>query len=157
MSKFILSAAKNLTFLSLIVFPVLLQAQDAIDLSCRAQAKDLAVQTYQSCVTDARGQKIEEIRKEYQTKLNELKSYYNTELKKASGNKAQIDAPAQRQKSHKTQVRRSEIPKSGVPKSLPKKQVINLEEPEVSAPEIINPNDETVEESNASGSSKDTI
>lgn len=59
-------------------------SMDTIDSECRIQAKETAISTYQSCVKDSRSQKIDEIRKEYQGKLNELKTYYDAEMKKMS-------------------------------------------------------------------------
>lgn len=61
------------------------QAQENIETSCRVQAKEIAVQTYQSCVTQARTQRIQEIRKEYQSRLSDLKSHYDRELKSLAG------------------------------------------------------------------------
>lgn len=57
---------------------------ESIDSECRVQAKETAITTYQSCVKESRTQKIEEIRKEYQSKLQELKSFYDGEMKKMS-------------------------------------------------------------------------
>jgi Skp family chaperone for outer membrane proteins len=65
---------------------------ESIDSECRIQAKETAITTYQSCVKESRTQKIEEIRKEYQSKLQELKSYYDGEMKKMStAQKSQLD------------------------------------------------------------------
>jgi septal ring factor EnvC (AmiA/AmiB activator) len=66
-------------------------AQENIDSQCRVQAKEAAITTYQSCVKEARTVKIDEIRKEYQEKLTELKSYYDGELKKLSSSKNNAD------------------------------------------------------------------
>ncbi|MCK6597318.1 MAG: hypothetical protein L6Q37_03065 [Bdellovibrionaceae bacterium] len=64
------------------------QAQDiAFDAECRVQAKEAALNTYQSCVKETRTNKIDEIRKEYQEKLTELKSHYEGELKKLAPTK----------------------------------------------------------------------
>ncbi len=65
--------------------------QENIDSQCRVQAKEAAITTYQSCVKEARTVKIDEIRKEYQEKLTELKSYYDGELKKLSSSKNNAD------------------------------------------------------------------
>jgi hypothetical protein len=75
-------------------------AQSTIELSCRAQAKEVAVQTYQDCVTQARTQRIQEIRKEYQAKLSDLKSTYDQELKNLAGEKA-----TSKIKSHKAHIK----------------------------------------------------
>ena len=94
----------------------------SFDLTCRSQAKEMAVQTYQSCVTSARKQRVDEIRKEYQTKLSELKSHYDGELKKlapgnAKGNKTSSTA------KNKRSLKSSETAKSGVTTGLPEKKI----------------------------------
>lgn len=69
-------------FMFSICLSFLVKAQDNLDSECRVQAKEAAINTYQSCVKEVRTQKIDEIRKEYQEKLTELKSHYDKELKK---------------------------------------------------------------------------
>lgn len=69
-------------FIFSICLSFLAGAQDNLDSECRVQAKEAAINTYQSCVKEVRSQKIDEIRKEYQEKLTELKSHYDKELKK---------------------------------------------------------------------------
>jgi Skp family chaperone for outer membrane proteins len=64
-------------------------SMESIDSECRIQAKESAITTYQSCVKESRTQKIEEIRKEYQSKLQDLKSYYDGEMKKMSSSQKQ--------------------------------------------------------------------
>jgi len=61
------------------------QQQSSMELSCRAKAKEIAAQTYSSCVTDARNTQIDQIRKDYQKQLTELKAKYDRELKKIGG------------------------------------------------------------------------
>lgn len=56
--------------------------QAAIELTCKAKAKEIALQTYDTCVTEKKQAQIEQIRMEYQDKLNELKKQYDNELKK---------------------------------------------------------------------------
>lgn len=65
-----------------------LQAQTSFELTCRNQAKELAAETYKNCVTEHRQSQVEQIRKEYQQKLSDLKSHYDGELKKVSSGKA---------------------------------------------------------------------
>lgn len=79
----ILSFAASFTISGLIALFIQVNSAKAspIELTCRSKAKDIAVKVYETCVTKSRNQKIEEIRKEYQGKLNELKSYYDRELK----------------------------------------------------------------------------
>jgi hypothetical protein len=61
------------------------QQQSSMELSCRAKAKEVAAQTYSSCVTDARNTQIDQIRKDYQKQLTDLKAKYDRELKKIGG------------------------------------------------------------------------
>lgn len=53
-----------------------------IETSCRVKAKEVAADTYRSCVTDQKNSQIEQIKKEYQAKLQALRSHYESELKK---------------------------------------------------------------------------
>ena len=73
------------SFFATILFTTNGFAQSSVELTCRAQAKELALQTYSSCVTEARNNRVEEIRKNYQKELAELKSKYDKELKKMGG------------------------------------------------------------------------
>ncbi len=94
------------------------------ELTCRSQAKEVAVQTYQSCVTTARQKRIEEIRKEYQSKLGDLKSHYDSELKKLSPsqttNSSQNNKVATKQKKSKDNSNNSAS-------TLPKKKNENVQ------------------------------
>lgn len=56
------------------------EAEASPDNQCRIQAKEIALQTYQNCVTEYRSAKIDQIRREYQEKLAELKNQYETQL-----------------------------------------------------------------------------
>lgn len=62
-------------------------AKNSAEVMCRAQAKDIAMQTYSTCITDARHKQVDEIRKNYQKELSELKSKYDKQLNKISGGK----------------------------------------------------------------------
>jgi hypothetical protein len=53
-----------------------------IEASCRVKAKEIAAETYRACVTDQKNTQIEEIKKEYQNKLQALKAHYEAELSK---------------------------------------------------------------------------
>lgn len=86
------------------------------ELTCRSQAKEIAVQTYQSCVTTARQKRIEEIRKEYQSKLSELKSHYDSELKKLSPSQAANGAQNKKVATKKKSKDDSYSSTSGLPK-----------------------------------------
>lgn len=52
------------------------------EVACRAKAKEIAAETYRTCVTDNKQAQLKKIRSEYQRKLNDLKGYYDGELKK---------------------------------------------------------------------------
>lgn len=52
------------------------------DLTCRVQAKEVAKQTYNDCMGEAKAAQAEQIRKEYQLKLKNLKAQYQRDLKK---------------------------------------------------------------------------
>lgn len=62
--------------------------QASIEFMCKAKAKEIAAETYKGCVTENKQAQVERIRKEYQTKLAELKNQYNGELKQLSPKKA---------------------------------------------------------------------
>ena len=76
----------------ILVFGFKAYGQTSQELSCKAQAKEVALQTYQSCVTEARKDQIDSLRKEYSAKLSELKEHYNNELRKAAGKEAAKEA-----------------------------------------------------------------
>lgn len=56
------------------------QEMSSADNQCRAQAKEIAVQTYQTCISDSKTAKIEQIKQEYQAKIEELKKYYEAQI-----------------------------------------------------------------------------
>lgn len=127
----------------------------SFDLTCRSQAKEVAVQTYQSCVTTARKERVDEIRKEYQAKLNELKAHYDGELKKlapgnAKGTKAL--ASVKGKKSSKS----SETAKAGVTTALPEKKISSRTLPVQNVTESNNQNESDVQVSE-SARSEDNI
>ncbi len=77
----------NTAFLVLTLFAVAAGAQQrsSMELTCRAKAKEIAAQTYSSCVTEARNTQIDLIRKDYQKQLADLKAKYDRELRKVGG------------------------------------------------------------------------
>lgn len=77
-----------LSFFAATLFTANAFTQTSTELTCRAQAKELAMQTYSSCITQARNQQVENVRKSYQKELSSLKSKYDNELKKIGGGKA---------------------------------------------------------------------
>ena len=113
-----------------------------MELTCRSQAKDIAVQTYQSCITTARKQRVDEIRKEYQEKLTELKSHYDSELKKLAPNSSTTSNPNSSATSNSTALPAKNTTKvsakskksrghnresSGIAQTLPQKKFQNVQ------------------------------
>ncbi|MEN0060337.1 MAG: hypothetical protein AAGB31_15970 [Bdellovibrio sp.] len=115
------------SFLIAILFSSPLFAQNSAEVMCRAQAKEAALQAYSGCITQARNQHVEEVRKNYQKELAALKSKYDRELKSmgvptpsstASSPKkssAKVKATAKSNRTVKTSVTK------GIPKELPNK------------------------------------
>lgn len=60
-----------------------------IENSCRIKAKEVAAEQYRGCVSEQKNSQIEQIKKEYQAKLQILKNHYEGELKKMSGKSAE--------------------------------------------------------------------
>ncbi|WP_374033219.1 hypothetical protein ACES2I_10355 [Bdellovibrio bacteriovorus] len=105
------------SFFATIMFSLSAMPQTAAELTCRAQAKEIALQTYSSCITEARNTQVEEIRKNYQKELADLKSKYDKELKKmgnGSAKKASKAAPVAREVQ-------APVPTKGIAKQLPGK------------------------------------
>ncbi|WP_373997581.1 hypothetical protein [Bdellovibrio bacteriovorus] len=95
--------------------------QTSAELTCRASAKEIAMQTYSACITEARNNQVEEIRKNYQKELSELKAKYDKELKKMGGKKsAKNSAPTVKE----VQAAR---PVKGIAKELPGRTAITTE------------------------------
>lgn len=109
-----------LSFFSVIFFSgyAFAQGQSSAEVTCRAQAKEAAVQTYSSCITMARTNQVDEIRKNYQKELADLKMKYDAELKKmGAGKKAPKQAAVKVKDSGKTKGATK-----GVAKELPLKE-----------------------------------
>ncbi len=71
-------------FLSLSSMSLFTKAESSFEVMCRNQAKEIAAETYKNCVTENRQTQVDQIRKEYQQKISDLKSHYDGELKKVS-------------------------------------------------------------------------
>lgn len=95
-------------------------AESSVEVMCRAKAKELAINTYSSCVTEARQAKVEEIRAGYQKDLAALKSKYDKELKKLANKTAKKDVVAP-VTAKELQVQAASKPVKGVAKQLPTK------------------------------------
>ena len=70
-----------------------------IENSCRIKAKDIAAETYRGCVSEQKNAQMDQIKKEYQAKLQILKNHYEAELKKMAGKAAANAAAAPAAKS----------------------------------------------------------
>jgi hypothetical protein len=88
---------------------------------CRAKAKEIAIQTYSSYVTESRQAKVDEIRTGYQKDLAALKSKYDKELKKLVNKNAKKEALAVPVTAKELQVQAASKPVKGVAKQLPTK------------------------------------
>lgn len=110
-----------LSFLSVLCFSLIAQAQSAAEVSCRAQAKEVAVKTYSSCITEARTARVEQIRSDYQKELAALKEKYDQELRGMNGGK-----PASK-KSAAAKTRKIPQSTKGLPKELPVREVTEAE------------------------------
>ncbi len=114
---------------SLILLAIASQATAAgtnsIEFMCKAKAKEIAAETYKGCVVENKQAQVERIRKEYQTKLAELKNQYNSELKQLSPKKtgkasAALDAntttemPAKKMKASKVKKEQIDFSSSNV-------------------------------------------
>ena len=60
-------------------------ADSSYELTCRAKAKEIAAETYRSCVTEYKSSEIEHLRKNYQNKLKAMKNEYEQEIEKLGG------------------------------------------------------------------------
>ncbi len=52
-----------------------------IENQCRIEAKEVALKSYQNCVTGKKAEQVELLRQEYQEKANELKAEYDSKIK----------------------------------------------------------------------------
>jgi ribosomal protein L44E len=84
------------------------------------------MQTYTSCITPARATQVEEVRKNYQKELADLKTKYDQELKRIGGNKSEANkktaknaAPVQASLPAKSL--KTAEPVKGIAKKLPSK------------------------------------
>lgn len=106
-----------LSFFATIFFSLSALPQTSAELTCRAQAKEVALQTYSSCITEARNSQVDEIRKNYQKELSDLKAKYDQELKKmgsGSAKKGRNTAPT-------AKVQKAPVAAKGIAKQLPGK------------------------------------
>ncbi len=106
---------------SIVATGAMAATESSAEVVCRAKAKELAIQTYSSCVTEARQAKVEEIRSGYQKDLAALKSKYDKELKKLANKNTKKEALAVPVTAKELQVQAASKPVKGVAKQLPTK------------------------------------
>lgn len=93
-------------------------SQTSTELTCRAKAKEVAVQTYSDCVVTTKNSQIDSVRADYQAEVAALKAKYDSKLKKISGNSV---APQKKSQASTLNVSATPIPVKGIAKELPKK------------------------------------
>lgn len=117
----------SILVLILTFFATTAHAESVSELTCKAQAKEIAVQTYSSCITVARNSEIDQIRKNYKEDLASLKSKYDKELKKMGSSKNTGTKPAKKVSKRPSAPTVSEVrevleaprPTKGIARQLP--------------------------------------
>lgn len=110
-------------FFLITLFAVHAHAQNSAELTCRSQAKEIAVQTYSTCITQARNNQIDDIRKNYKEELAALKAKYDQELKKMGGVAAEKTEKSGKKKSSGLTLKEvsAQKPTKGIARKLPTK------------------------------------
>lgn len=115
---------KKWVVLSLVAFASLSQAQTHIENSCKVKAKEIAAESYKTCVTDNRAKELEAIRKDYQKKLTALKAQYEKQLKKVAPKSSSAKATVQ-----------DSAPQNQPLEAAPQEMQIQPNIPDIQAPE----------------------
>lgn len=91
--------------------------QTSYELSCRAKAKEIAAETYRTCVSENKTAEIERLKKDYQERLRLLKDDYEVEISKLGLKKAKksnsgpvAGASSERKKSYESDDSRMDLP-----------------------------------------------
>ncbi len=116
----------NISFFILTFGAITAHAQlSSLELTCRAKAKEIATHTYSGCVTEARNTQVDQIRKDYQKQLTDLKAKYDRELKKVSG-KGFTKATTIKQTHNITSASTGSTPRAtkGIAKTLPTRREV---------------------------------
>ncbi|HRO68597.1 MAG TPA: hypothetical protein PL182_13580, partial [Pseudobdellovibrionaceae bacterium] len=120
--------------LSVMLASMAARAQNEMDLSCRAKAKETALEIYQGCMTESRALKIKTIRDGYRSEMASVKAKYESMLKDMKGTEAAAKAATAPTPTTVTKAApalkavrpaRAEQPVSGIAKTLPAKQFDN--------------------------------
>ncbi len=92
----------------------------SIELSCKTKAKDIAMKTYNNCMTEARNREIEDIRTNYKKELHALKSKYEGRLQALNPEKAnQVKATKVNKVIIQQKLKNENSPDTSTPESLP--------------------------------------
>lgn len=99
-------------------------AQAPYELTCRNKAKEIAVTTYQTCVTENKAARLKEIREGYKSELEAVKAKYDGMLSELNGGKSTTEG-AKKAAAKPTQkgaaMKRAEKPTPGIARQLPTK------------------------------------
>lgn len=95
-------------------------ATEEFDVMCRIKAKEIAAEAYQGCVTEAKAQQVDQLKKDYQDKLRKMKEEYESELKRLGNNKSNQSSAAATPTKKMNKKNRSSTPNK-LAKSLPTK------------------------------------
>jgi hypothetical protein len=60
-------------------------ASDNIDVMCRTKAKEVATQTYRTCVTENKTVQLDKLKKDFQSRMKNLKDEYEKEVQRIGG------------------------------------------------------------------------
>lgn len=101
----------NITsFIVLCFFGVLSFASShaSYELSCRAKAKEVAADTYRTCVTENKSAEIDRLKRDYKERLRNLKDDYEVEVAKLGLKKSKKSLSHAIEKEHEHEVERIE-------------------------------------------------
>lgn len=127
---------KNIPFtISMMVISLMLagkmaRAQGSVEVMCRSKAKEIALQTYQNCVTEEKTSRLQDLKSRYKARMSEVKDEFQRELDEINGKQAAAKAPKKTTKAVKPAVKavktskaaRAEQPVAGIATTLPAKQ-----------------------------------
>lgn len=105
------------------------RADGPVELMCKNKAKEIALQTYQNCVTDEKTTRLKDIKERYKARMSEVKDQFQRELNDLNGGLAKKDKASKPElklsrdaKVRPTRPGRAEKPVAGLAMSLPAKQ-----------------------------------
>jgi hypothetical protein len=84
-SKIIYQVIALLILFALSVKAIRTFASDNIDVMCRSKAKEIATQTYRTCVTENKTVQLDKLKKDFQSRMKNLKEEYEREVQRVGG------------------------------------------------------------------------